>query len=172
MSTFTTLDSRLSQRLSQWAEASPLIRKAAIGLAHSGDSPFWIGVLLFLWWRGATGWKFEALAYLAGILLTGLVVQLIKLSVRRPRPAGEWGQGYRKIDPHSFPSGHAARAIMLAAIASFLGPVWWAAILWVWAPLVGAARVMLRVHYVSDIAAGAACGILCGLSVGWFATRV
>ena len=55
---------------------------------------------------------------------------------------------YRKTDPHSFPSGHAARAFMIAVLATGLGPGWLAVVLWVWAPLVSVARVAMGVHYV------------------------
>ncbi len=40
----------------------------------------------------------------------------IKFTIKRSRPEGEWGAIYRNSDPHSFPSGHATRAIMLAVL--------------------------------------------------------
>ena len=45
----------------------------------------------------------------------------VKQVIRRERPAGEWGGIYRAIDPHSFPSGHATRAALLAALAAGWG---------------------------------------------------
>jgi undecaprenyl-diphosphatase len=80
--------------------------------------------------------------------------------VRRKRPEGEWGRIYRFTDPHSFPSGHAARAFLIATVATALGPAWLAIALWIWAPLVALARVAMGVHYLSDIVAGALFGIL------------
>jgi membrane-associated phospholipid phosphatase len=88
------------------------------------------------------------------VITTAVLVLLVKFSVRRQRPAGEWGQIYRSSDPHSFPSGHAARAAMLAVLAAGLGPAWLAGLLLVWAPLVGLARVAMGVHYLSDVVAG------------------
>ena len=64
---------------------------------------------------------------------------------------------------HSFPSGHAARAFLIATIASGLGPSWLAIALWIWAPLVALARVAMGVHYLSDIVAGMLLGILVAL---------
>src|SRR5678810_1059321 len=90
-------------------------------------------------------------------------VLIIKFSIRRKRPEGNWGQIYRYTDPHSFPSGHAARAFLIATIASGLGPAWLAIALWVWAPLVAFARVAMGVHYLSDILAGSLLGILVAL---------
>ncbi|HNO93257.1 MAG TPA: phosphatase PAP2 family protein, partial [Anaerolineales bacterium] len=95
----------------------------------------------------------------------------------RKRPEGEWGGIYRNTDPHSFPSGHAARAFLIAVLASALAPPWLAIALWVWAPLVALARVAMGVHYLSDIIAGAILGIIVALIglqfyqylVDWFA---
>ena len=101
----------------------------------------------------------------AGVVLTAVIVMLVKFSVRRRRPEGQWGQIYRSTDPHSFPSGHAARVVMLAVLAQALGPAWFASALLLWAPLVGLARVMMGVHYRSDIIAGMVLGIVMGLAV-------
>ena len=92
-----------------------------------------------------------------------VLVMSIKFLVRRRRPEGEWGGIYRNTDPHSFPSGHAARAFLIAVVASGLGPVGAAIILWIWAPLVALARVAMGVHYISDIIAGTALGIVTAL---------
>lgn len=158
------MDARLSARL-RVAEQPGLIRNCAILLAHSGDSPLWLAGLLLVWWRGSAFWRHEARLDLIGVLVTAILVQAMKLAFRRRRPEGEWGQSYRKVDPHSFPSGHAARAVMLAVVAVALGPIWWATLLLVWAPLVAVARVAMGVHYVSDVVAGAVCGAACGMAV-------
>jgi undecaprenyl-diphosphatase len=87
---------------------------------------------------------------------------VIKFTVRRRRPEGEWGKIYRNTDPHSFPSGHAARAVMLAVMALGLGPAWFAILLCVWAPMVVLARVTMGLHYPTDVLAGALLGLLMG----------
>ena len=84
----------------------------------------------------------------------------VKFLVKRKRPEGEWGGIYRNTDPHSFPSGHAARAFLIATLGTVLAPPWLAAVLWVWAPLVALARVAMGVHYLSDIIAGAVLGVI------------
>jgi undecaprenyl-diphosphatase len=169
LDSLSSLDSKLSERLARLARAGSRSRRLAIVLAHSGDSPLWLCGLALTLWLGSPGWKFQAGIGLAGVLLTALVVQVFKWIVRRPRPQGEWGTHYRRLDPHSFPSGHAARAVMLAVVALCLGPWWWAGLMVVWAPLVSLARVAMRVHYVSDVAAGAVCGAICGLILGAWA---
>ncbi len=156
------LDARLSDRLRVAEKPGPL-RTASIFLAHSGDSWFWGLGLLLLWWFGDVNWKEWALVIFAGIAVLVVIVMSIKFVVRRRRPEGEWGGIYRNTDPHSFPSGHAARAFMIAVLAIGLGPGWAGLLLTVWAPLVALARVAMGVHYVSDIVAGALLGIVVGL---------
>jgi membrane-associated phospholipid phosphatase len=156
------LDARLSSQM-RVAEKPGALRVIAVFFAHSGDSWFWAIGLLALWISGDSFWKQWAVLQFAGICLLAAMVLLIKFRIKRRRPEGEWGQIYRNTDPHSFPSGHTARAFLIATIASGLGPAWLALALWIWAPLVGLARVAMGVHYVSDIVAGMLLGILVAL---------
>ena len=156
------LDARLSDRL-RVAEQPGLLRTLAVFFAHSGDSWFWGLGLLLLWWFGNSFWKQWAVALFASIAVLAVTVLTIKLIVRRRRPEGEWGGIYRNTDPHSFPSGHAARAFLIAILAIGLGPAWLAILLCIWAPLVSLARVAMGVHYVSDVIAGMVLGIIVGV---------
>jgi undecaprenyl-diphosphatase len=156
-------DARLSDRL-RVAEKPGLLRTLAVFFAHSGDSWFWGLGLILVWWQGDAFWKQWAVILFASIGVLAVTVLMIKLIVRRRRPEGEWGGIYRSTDPHSFPSGHAARAFLIAVLALGLGPTWLAILLCLWAPLVSLARVAMGVHYLSDIVAGAILGILVGLA--------
>ncbi len=158
------LDARYTDRL-RIAEQPGFLRNLAIVLAHSGDSWFWLLGLGLLWWLGDQTWKARALVMILSILGTAVLVMAIKFTVRRQRPAGAWGDIYRKTDPHSFPSGHAARASMLAVIGIGLGPAWFSLLLLLWAPLVTLARVAMGVHYLLDVLAGALLGILVGVVI-------
>ena len=82
---------------------------------------------------------------------------------RGPRPEGEWGKIYRIADPHSFPSGHAARAMMLAVLSMQTGSGWVIACFILWAVLVGLSRIALKLHYLLDVIAGWLLGIAGGL---------
>jgi undecaprenyl-diphosphatase len=157
------LDARLSERI-RVAEQPGLLRTLAAILAHSGDSWFWLAGLGLLWWLGTEYWKRELLTMIISILVAALVVFAVKLIVRRRRPEGEWGKFYRNTDPHSFPSGHAVRAMMLAVIMLGMSPAV-GVLLLVWAPLVGLARVAMGVHYLSDVLAGMLLGVMIGVVV-------
>jgi undecaprenyl-diphosphatase len=139
-----------------------LLRSLAAFLAHSGDSWFWAAGLALVWLLGSQDWRRRALFLLISILLLAALVLLVKFSVRRRRPAGEWGSIYRSTDPHSFPSGHAARAAMLAVLGMGLGPPWFGIALVLWAPLVSLARVAMGLHYLSDVVAGVFLGVIAG----------
>jgi undecaprenyl-diphosphatase len=156
------LDARLSARM-RVAERPGLLRTVAGVLAHSGDSWFWWAGLALLWWRGNAFWRPWALMVLLSIIILAVIVLTIKFTIRRRRPEGEWGSIYRTTDPHSFPSGHAARAVLIAVLAIGLGPGWLAVVLCIWAPLVALARVAMGLHFLSDIVAGVGLGALAGL---------
>lgn len=158
------LDARISEQMRIAEKPGPLRTLAAV-LAHSGDSWFWLAGLGLVWWLGSDYWKERAVILIVSILLTALIVLAVKFTVRRKRPEGEWGKFYRNTDPHSFPSGHAVRAVMLAVIMLGLGPIWLGLLLLIWAPLVGFARVAMGVHYLSDVLAGMFLGLLIGVAV-------
>jgi membrane-associated phospholipid phosphatase len=156
------LDARLSAQL-RVAEKPGILRNIAAFLAHSGDSWFWAAALILLWFMSNPAWKQWEVVEFFGMLGLAGVVLAIKFLVRRERPQGEWGGIYRSTDPHSFPSGHAARAFLIAVLAVALAPAWLAILLCVWAPLVSLARVAMGVHYLSDVVAGAVLGVIVAL---------
>lgn len=159
---FLEFDARASDRL-RVAERPGWSRSLAVFFAHSGDSWFWGLGLVLLWLWGSSFWKHWAVVEFGGISVLAVMVLALKFLIRRRRPEGEWGGIYRHTDPHSFPSGHAARATLIAVLAAGMGPAWLAALLWLWAPLVALARVAMGVHYLSDILAGVLLGLLMGL---------
>jgi undecaprenyl-diphosphatase len=157
-------DNHYSKQL-RYAEKPGPLRSLAIVLAHSGDSWYWGPALAVAWLAGDAATKQLALQLLVGVAVTAVVALGLKRLIRRARPVGEWGSLYRRTDPHSFPSGHAARMAMLLVLVAALGPAWLAWVLLVWAPLVALARVAMGVHYLSDIVGGALLGLVMGVGL-------
>jgi len=155
------LDARLSSRLRLQPGSGGLWR-AAVLLAHSGDSWLCMGAFGLLWLFSQGFWHRSAALFVMAIGVQALIIFPLKQMIRRPRPQGEWGSIYRTVDPHSFPSGHATRVALLAVMAAGLGPAWFAAALILWAPLVALARVATGVHYLTDILGGALIGAAMG----------
>jgi membrane-associated phospholipid phosphatase len=109
------------------------------------------------------------------VALPGIVSTLSKRWIGRVRPSAAGPFAYEPFswrpEYASFPSGHATTAF--AALVAFgllfprIRPV-----LWLYALLVGASRVIVSAHYPSDVIAGAAFGAFGALLVrDWFAAR-
>jgi undecaprenyl-diphosphatase len=136
--------------------------------AHSGDSWF-IEMALLVLWLLTIDKPHQLTAYMAGaVAILAILVIGIKFLIRRPRPEGEWGAIYRNTDPHSFPSGHAARVAMLSMLAfAFELPIL-GIVMVIWGLMVCLGRIWMGVHYLSDIVAG----ILLGILFGWGMTMM
>jgi undecaprenyl-diphosphatase len=145
---------RVSEK-SQWHRLGSLI-------AHSGDSWFWLVGLAAIWIFSDWDWHYRSTIIILGLIFLAALVLVLKFTIRRRRPEGEWGNIYRSTDPHSFPSGHASRIAYLAVMAVGLGPQWFAILVVLWAPIAALSRVIMGVHYLSDIIAGIFIGILFG----------
>jgi len=113
---------------------------------------------------------------LFAVVVGGLSVQLLKRLFCRARPltevAGQFftafpclGEGYRLI---SFPSGHAVTAFALAYVLSLAYPKG-SFVFYLLASMVAFSRVYLASHFLSDVVAGAAVGLLAGWMVCQFA---
>jgi undecaprenyl-diphosphatase len=165
--TLLSWDAKISAYL-RVAEKPGWLRRFAMFFAHSGDSWFWLLGLAIVGWLGTSYWRWRMITLGIGVLVTAVLVMIVKFSVRRRRPEGDWGDIYRSTDPHSFPSGHATRAFLLATLAVAFGPPWFAIVLVIWAPLVALARVAMGVHYFSDVFVGA----LFGIFVGWIISSI
>lgn len=158
----TEFDIDLTNRIRLTSPTSPWWRLAAL-IAHSGDSWVWATGLALVWLFTRSFWHSYAAILEISIVIQALSVFALKSMIRRRRPDGNWGGIYRHFDPHSFPSGHATRAMLLAVMAAGMGPAWFGGLLAVWAPLVCLSRVMTGVHYISDILGGMALGLAMGL---------
>lgn len=159
-------DAEISQKL-RVAEREGPLRRLALFIGHTGDSWYWGLLLLAVILFAGPAYRYWASVSLIAVFIGAALVLTIKFTFKRRRPEGDMGMIYRKTDPHSFPSGHAVRSLMLGVISLGIAPPWLGILLIFWAPLVGIARVMIGVHYVSDVLAGWLLGILFGMITIW-----
>ncbi len=114
-------------------------------------------LLIFAFYKKKRQLQIIGLQLLASILLSTFIVTAIKNVLKRQRPY-ELDPLIHKLSSgggFSFPSGHTADAFVMATAITlvvdrrplFLIPVW------IWAFIVAYSRVLLGVHYVSDIIA-------------------
>ena len=129
--------------------------------AHLGDGPYvfsGLGLVYLLGWLLSDSYLSRAAATIIIIVLAVmLIITLIKFIVRRKRPARPGEFVAFDYDVYSFPSGHAARLAALAvSAASFFPALSWMVV--IVALGVAVARVVVGVHYISDIVVGLAVG--------------
>lgn len=129
-------------------------------ISRLGDGVFWYAWMLALpameGWRGAA---LSAVLALNGLLCTALY-RWLKGTTRRPRPCDVHAHLRRTVPPldrFSFPSGHTLHAVAFTTLICLVHPVW----AWLLVPftaLVAVSRLVLGLHYPSDVLAGAAIG--------------
>lgn len=139
-----------------------------------GDGIAWYGLMALLLLR----YRNEAVMPVLHMMVVGMICtagyKLLKAHTSRPRPY----QVHRSIrhfiaplDRFSFPSGHTLHAVAFSLIAVANYPALTAS-LTVFSVLVAASRVVLGLHYPSDVVAGAAIGGAIALASLKFLTLV
>ena len=149
--------------LARWLHRATLTPWALLALTAAsrlGDGPLWFAVVLLLPWLDTARGGVHSLHIVAVSAINLAIYGAVKHSTARPRPfRGCPGirECARSLDEHSFPSGHAMHAV---AFAVMLGAFYPAAAMAVWtfAAFTAVSRVMLGLHYPSDVAAGSVIG--------------
>ena len=113
-------------------------------------------------------WRAERnLLRLAAVLgLDSMFVNgLLKSLIKRSRPVVDDGERplyLRRPITTAFPSGHASSAVVAATLLGELGGRRWRNLLWMLAATVALSRIHVRIHHASDVAGGAATGVVLG----------
>jgi undecaprenyl-diphosphatase len=158
-------DHRLMRRVHRW-RAPRWFRILMIGATRGGDGWLWYGLGLILLVYGGEQ-RFAAIAAAGSSAVAGIFLfRALKRTSRRKRPC--------EIEPHcwafalppdkySFPSGHSitafAVAVTLGLFYPFLQPCLLALAL-----LIAASRIILGMHFLSDVIAGSALGVALGFA--------
>jgi undecaprenyl-diphosphatase len=160
VSVFTWVMRRKSQKL---------LVHCARAISGTGNGPLYLLLALGLWWTGGA----ESMRLLACMAVALLVERplyfVLKNACKRDRPPAVLNIKSFIVpsDRFSFPSGHTSAAFLMATLWGWHVPVLLPA-LFVWAALVGMARVVLGVHFPTDTLIGALMGVctaLLGLGV-------
>lgn len=142
-----------------------ILTKLSRYLSKTGDGQLYVIVIGVLYWLD----KIDSLClqtFLLSFLIERPVYFVLKNGLKRNRPEAAL-KNFRSIitpsDQFSFPSGHTSAAFMMATLLSYYFPTFMVP-LYFWATLVGCSRVVLGVHFPTDILVG----ILLGISVALF----
>lgn len=131
-------------------------------VSHTGDGIYYllIGIILAMH-ESVFGLSFLLNGLLAFFIELPLYM-VLKNSIKRRRPDDvitEFVAFLIPSDKFSFPSGHTAAAFVMAALASYYYPSF-TFLAYTLASVIGFSRVLLGVHFPSDILAGALLGTL------------
>ena len=163
------------QRCDAWlcVRMNRALRYAAVlhffrAVSWLGNGIFWYSLMLaLLLQHGAAAAQPVLHMALVGVVCT-LVYRTLKRNTVRPRPYQTLDvvRGAVPLDAFSFPSGHTLHAVGFTIVAGAHYPAL-AIPLAGFALLTAASRVVLGLHYPSDVLAGAAVGgLLAGISLG------
>jgi undecaprenyl-diphosphatase len=161
----TAGDRKVMHRVNQWTP--PLwVRRWMIGASRAGDGWGWIlfGVGVVLW-----GGPRRFAAMEAGLLSTGtgqVLFNILKRVAGRARPCATETNCWATLlppDRFSFPSGHTITAFAVAVPMGLYYPALLPVLIFC-AMSVAASRILLGLHFLSDVIAGIAIGCLLGLA--------
>ncbi len=130
-------------------------------VSRTGDGPLYVMFgLIALWLDTVVGWAFFCVT-LAAFAFELPIYWAAKNSVKRRRPA-ELNRVIPTFitpsDRYSLPSGHSAAAMVMATSIAHFYPTL-AIGVFVWALAVGLSRILLGVHFLTDVLIGMALGM-------------
>ncbi len=125
-----------------------------------GDGVFWYALIIVLpIIQGSAALAVSLLMLIVGVVNL-LIYKTIKHLTCRERPCGRSADiipGARLLDHYSFPSGHTLHAVGFTTVLMHTNPQLGLGVL-PFTVLVASSRVVLGLHYPTDVAAGALIG--------------
>jgi undecaprenyl-diphosphatase len=166
-------DDRLSDRVLAWRPPR-WIRLWMLWASRLGDGWLWLAAAALLGAAGAEGRPVLARGALSAGCANALLL-LVKGRVHRTRPCERRRPAAFDANPlnwfpsdrYSFPSGHTLNAFAIGSVIALSFPLLAVPVMVV-AASVAASRVVLGLHWLSDVLVGAAAGGLIGTAV-WLA---
>ena len=139
--------------------------KFMVLLTHLGELGFLWFFTAFILFIANEPYRMYLPIFLGLIIVITLNEAVLKPIIKRPRPVCKVMHAIaRKPRSYSFPSSHAATSFVTATIITQFYPIIGLACFGL-ASLMALSRVYLKVHYPSDIAAGAVIGIIVGILI-------
>jgi undecaprenyl-diphosphatase len=141
------------------ASRRPIVRAAFATVSRLGDGVLWYALIAAVAFDAPAGPRIALQMTITGAL-GALLYKFLKTRLLRERPFISYATilcGTVPLDRYSFPSGHTLHAVSFTILAGANYPWLLVALLPV-AIGMAASRVVLGLHYPSDVIAGAAIG--------------
>jgi undecaprenyl-diphosphatase len=159
----TSRDYRLMQRVNNWLPPR-WVRMWAVGATRAGDGWLWYGIGFMILLFGGTG-RLHALAAAGSAAAIGFVLfVVVKRTTGRRRPCEIATHCWATLlppDRFSFPSGHSITAFAVSIPFGLFYPALMPVLLFC-AVSVAVSRILLGMHFLSDVIAGSVLGTLLG----------
>ncbi|MFM6904617.1 MAG: phosphatase PAP2 family protein [Acinetobacter tjernbergiae] len=129
-------------------------------ISRLGDGPFWYAMLLSVWIKQGLAYGLQILYLLVAGSVGTVIYKILKHQTTRPRPYQVHQViilGERPLDHFSFPSGHTLHAVMITITLGYIQPFLLTFML-PFTILIGLSRMVLGLHYPSDVIVGAMIG--------------
>lgn len=156
---FDILEQALCLRVNRGCQYAS-VRRLLTAVSRLGDGVFWYLLMLAFAVSGKDGTQVAGQMAMAGIAGLAIYKQLKHRLVRERPYISHLGirLGTAPLDRYSFPSGHTLHAVAFTFIATAHVPELWF-VLGPFTLLVALSRVVLGLHYPTDVAAGALIGV-------------
>jgi undecaprenyl-diphosphatase len=141
---------------------SELVRRFFSGVSWLGDYPAWVLFGIAVAVRQGAAAPVFIIHAVATAAVGVAIYKILKNRLVRERPYVTHGEivcGTAPLDRYSFPSGHTMHAVGLTVLYGAYEPILLAVMI-PFAALVAASRIVLGLHYPSDVLAGAIMGTL------------
>src|SRR5882672_1108366 len=156
-------DHRLMRRMNRW-RAPRWIRFWMIAATRMGDGWIWYGLGLMLFAYGGPQ-RFSAIGAAGSAAVLGIFVfKALKRLSQRPRPCQIEPHCWSKVlppDKFSFTSGHTMTASSVALVLTYFYPSLEIALVFL-ALSIALSRIVLGLHFLSDVLAGIVLGVALG----------
>jgi len=153
-------DHRLMRRVHRWW-APRWFRILMVMATRGGDGWLWYGLGLILLAYGGEH-RFAAIGAAGSSAVAGIFLfRALKRTSRRKRPCEIEPHCWSSVlppDKYSFPSGHSITAFGVAVTISLFYPFLFPCLITL-ATLIAASRIILGMHFLSDVLAGSALGV-------------